>query len=81
MVFKGNYRSPNSLIVTEQKECKNEYVSMSAKLVCIASCFYIIASNFKFELSFGIANDLWSILPCNGNAVRTIAYIDKDNNL
>lgn len=50
---------------------------MSTKLVCIATCFYIIASNFKFELSFGIANDLWSKLPCNGKAVRTIAYIGK----
>lgn len=40
--------------------------------------FYIIASNFKFELGFGIANDLWRKLPCNGNAVRTIDYIGKD---
>lgn len=51
---------------------------MSTKLVCIATCFYIIASNFKFELSFDIANDLWSKLPCRGKAVHTIAYIGKD---
>lgn len=52
--------------------------SMSTNLACIASYFYIIASKFKFELSFVIANDLWSKIPCNGNAVRTIAYIGKD---